>query len=84
MADIQRGDWTGPGANAPSGMVTVAPASLGTWDAGTRYWTPCRGGRSSGSPAVTDQSHVKTQIRGAWVAQSVKRPTSAGSRSRGP
>ena len=27
---------------------------------------------------------LKTENRGAWVAQSVKRPTSARSRSRGP
>ena len=27
---------------------------------------------------------LKTNSRGAWVAQSVKRPTSARSRSRGP
>ena len=29
-------------------------------------------------------AHFKTVLRGAWVAQSVKRPTSARSRSRGP
>ena len=38
----------------------------------------------SEEPAQPHKPLLKTRARGAWVAQSVKRPTSARSRSRGP